>query len=109
MSERMSGTEQHDSSMKVPSAKYLGKRGRNGRKPHTVRCWTTDGSQHESSYATDREAIDARDKMLADAKQPVSNLTFNQVFERAGSQSIRSRTRPSGTTAGCTPAVCQSP
>jgi hypothetical protein len=87
MSDEMSGavstSEQVStlSDIMVTSAKYLGKRGRNSRKPHTVRYWTDDGKQHEASYATDREAIDARDRMLANRTQPYSRLTFGEAFE----------------------------
>jgi integrase len=64
---------------KIISAKYVS-RPENSKKPHTVRWWDAAG-QHEKSFATDREAIDARDRMLADGKRPVANVTFAEAFE----------------------------
>ena len=66
--------------MHVIGAKYV-HRTENARKPHTLRYWTSDGKQRERSYATDTEAIDARNKMLADARMLASDMTFDAAFE----------------------------
>jgi hypothetical protein len=59
-------------SAKVISAKVVAKP-RNTRKPWAVRYWADDGHQREVSHRTQREAADAKDRMLAQArhrKQP---------------------------------------
>jgi integrase len=62
----------------ITAAKYIHKP-RNSRKPHTARWWDEHG-QHEISFASDREAIDARDRMLADARAPQQRITFGAAF-----------------------------
>ena len=66
--------------MGVISAKVVAKP-RNTRKPWAVRYWTDNGHQRETSFRTQREAADAKDKMLAESRAPEATVTFGDTFE----------------------------
>jgi hypothetical protein len=54
-------------SAKIISTKVVSKP-QNTRKPWSVRSWADGGEQREKSYRTQREALDARDRMLAESR-----------------------------------------
>lgn len=64
---------------KIISAKVVSKP-RNARKPWAVRMWDESGSQRECSYRTQRQAADAKDKMLCEATAPQTTVTYADAF-----------------------------
>jgi integrase len=66
---------------KIISARVVSKP-QNTRKPWVVRYWGDTGKQREKSYRTQREAIDARDRMLAESRSPETTVTFASAYEQ---------------------------